>query len=95
MDAEGIFFSAERGIHVLFDIETIVEAFEQDELALQVMAEHRRTDVELILVQLLALPDAVEARRFIASLPREFQHVLVLLYFEVLDGRLAASQTRH
>ncbi len=95
MDAEGIFYSAERGIHLLFEPGIIAEAFAEDGEALHVMAEQRRTDVELVLVQLLALPSASEARQFIAALPRELQHVLVLLYFEVLDGRLGEVATLH
>jgi hypothetical protein len=95
MDAEGILFSAERGIHLLFDTDIIAEAFEQDGETLRALVEARRTDVELVLVQLLTLPSALEARRFISALPRDLQYVLVLLYFELLDGRLGEARTLH
>jgi hypothetical protein len=34
-------------------------------------------------------------RSFVGGLPLEIRHVLVLLYFELLDDRLRDRQTRH
>ena len=95
MDAEGVLLAGERGIHLLFDIETITAAFEQDGEALQQVFARRRLEIESVLAQLLALPTAIDARIFIESLPRELQYVLVLLYFELLDGRLRHRPTVH
>jgi hypothetical protein len=95
MDAEGILQAGERGIHLLFDTDTIAEAFDQDGEMLQEVCRRRRLEIESVLVQLMALPTARDARTFIQSLPRQLQHVLVLLYFELLDGRLRRVHTIH
>jgi hypothetical protein len=51
--------------------------------------------VERAIRGLLAQPDCDAGRAFVATLPRELQYVLVLLYFELLDGRLRRRRTLH
>lgn len=95
MKARGIFFSGERGYHLLFDPETIAETFSQETEVLQEVVSARTEEIETVLVELLSLPNLHEGRSFVQALPRELQHVLVLLYFEILEGRLRRHQTLH
>ena len=88
MDAEGILVAGEHGIHLLFDSSTIGAAFEEDPRALRAVVTARRVEVQAALEAILAVADADQARALIAELPRELRHVLVLLYFEVLERRL-------
>ncbi|MCL4683337.1 hypothetical protein KJ059_01140 [Myxococcota bacterium] len=88
MDAEQIFRAGALGLHLLFDEATIDAAFEQDPGRLRAIVERRRAELQAVLAELLALDRADQARRFIAVLPGELQHVLVVLYFELLSRRL-------
>jgi len=88
MDAERILVAGEHGIHLLFDSATIGAAFEEDPAALRSLVAVRRLEVQAALEAILGVADADQARGLIAELPRELQHVLVLLYFEVLERRL-------
>ena len=63
-------------------------AFEQEAQRLRAVVDREIDSIQRVVQHLLQLPDASEGRDFIAALPRELQYVLVLLYFELLDGRL-------
>lgn len=88
LDAERIFLAGEQGIHLLFDPLTIGAAFAEDPAWLRQIVLRRRAELQAVLVELLALDRADQARRFIEALPRELRHVLVVLYFELLERRL-------
>lgn len=88
MDAEQIFRAGAVGLHLLFEDATIAAAFEQDPERLRATVESRRAELQSVLAEVLALDRAEQARRFIAVLPGELQHVLVVLYFELLGRRL-------
>jgi hypothetical protein len=96
LDADQIFRAGALGLHLLFEEATIDAAFEQDPVRLRTTVEQRRAELQAVLAELLALDRADQARRFIAVLPTELQHVLVVLYFELLSRRLGRSgQTLH
>ncbi len=88
MDTQGLLAASERGLHLLFDIRTVRAAFEQEAQCLRSVVDREIDSIQRVVQHLLQLPDAREGRDFIAGLPRELQYVLVLLYFELLDGRL-------
>jgi hypothetical protein len=88
VDAEHIFRAGEHGTHLLFDRGTIGAAFAEDPARLRTVLARRRAELHAVLVELLALDRADQARRFIAVLPQELRHVLVVLYFELLERRL-------
>jgi hypothetical protein len=88
MDAEHIFVAGEHGIHLLFDEATIGAAFAEDSERLRALVTARRRELQGILGEILAIRRAEQARRFIAALPQELRHVLVLLYFELLERRM-------
>jgi hypothetical protein len=96
VDAEHIFRAGEFGLHLLFEEATIAAALEQDPERLRRTVESRRNELQAVLAEVLALDRAEQARRFIAVLPGELQHVLVVLYFELLGRRLVApGQMQH
>ena len=88
MDTERLLQTGARGVHLLFDEGLIAEAFEQRVEALRGVVEDELEEIEGAVRRLLRLPDAGAGRAFIAGLPRRVQYVLVLLYFELLDGAL-------
>ena len=88
MDAEGILVAGEHGIHLLFDTPTIGAAFAEDPQALRAIVASRRLELRAVLEAILAAPAADQARAFIAELPSELRHILVMLYFELLERRL-------
>ena len=85
----------ERGIHLLFDTPMIEQAFGQDGKTLRRIVETRLEEVHRAVQQLLELGSPDDGRSFVAALPSEVRHVLVLLYFELLDDRLRPRQQRH
>ncbi len=86
MNTQQLLESSALGLHLLFDREQIAEAFEQDGSTLRLTVEAQLDAIQDAVKDLLDLPDARAGRQFIAGLPRPVQHVLVLLYFELLDG---------
>ena len=88
MDTQRLLETGARGLHLLFDREVISEAFEQKAEDLRAVVDRELDEIQHVVQQLLDLPDAGAGRDFIARLPRALQHVIVLLYFELLDGRL-------
>lgn len=88
MIGEGIFLLGERGLHVLFDRDTIEAAFEEDPAALGRIVRAHRDRLEAVLGDILDSDDAGRARATVAELEPALQHVLVHLYFEILGTRL-------
>jgi hypothetical protein len=85
----------ERGIHLLFETPMIEEAFGQDGPTLRRIVSTRLDDVHKAVQRLLELGSPEAGRSFVAGLSPDIRHVLVLLYFELLDDRLRDTQTRH
>jgi len=88
MHGEGIFLLGERGFHLLFDPGTIEAAFGEDPAALREVVTSHRDELEAVLAEILGIADAATARDLIAALPVALRHVLVHLYFEILEGRM-------
>ena len=95
VDTERVLEIGERGIHLLFDRSMITEAFGQDAERLRTAVSGRFEEIHLAVQHLTTLPNAAEGRRFIGGLAPEVRHVLVLLYFELLDGRIRRNPTLH
>jgi hypothetical protein len=95
MDTERLLAVGERGIHLLFDTETIAEAFAQDARELEAVVRGDGAGVERAIRGLLAQPSCGAGRAFVDALPRELRYVLVLLYFELLEGRLRRRCVLH
>jgi hypothetical protein len=95
MDTERLLAAGERGSHLLFDTRTIAEAYSQDARQLEAVVRSDGPAVERAIHGLLAQPTCSAGRVFVESLPRALQYVLVLLYFELLDGRLRRRRILH
>jgi len=95
LDTDRLLEIGERGIHLLFDADTIHTAFEQDAERLRVELAGRVAEVHGAIDQVVRLQSLDEARLFIADLAPAVRHVLVLLYFELLDGRLRTHAPLH
>lgn len=88
MNGEGVFELGERGYHLLFDHATIAAALGTDPDALRAVVVAHRDELEDVLAEILGLADTGAARSLIAALPEGLRHVLVHLYFEILEGRM-------
>jgi hypothetical protein len=88
LNGEGIFDLGERGYHLLFDELTISTALGEDPAALRAVVRAHRDELESVLAEILGIANAGHARVLIAALPQELRHVLVHLYFEILEGRM-------
>jgi hypothetical protein len=95
MDTERLLDVGERGTHLLFDTATIAEAFAQDARELEALVRGDGAGVEAAIRGLLAQPSCEAGRTFVDGLPRALRYVLVLLYFELLEGRLRKHCTLH
>jgi hypothetical protein len=95
MDTNLLMEAGERGIHLLFETETIAEAFRQDADRLRDALSGRLEEVHFVIRSVIKLADANAARDYIAGLPPALRHILVLLYFELLDSRLRRDPTLH
>jgi hypothetical protein len=95
VDTQLLLETGAKGVHLLFDTGTIAEAFAQDARHLEAVVRGDAEGVERAIRGLLAQPTCAAGRAFVGSLPRELQYVLVLLYFELLDGRLRRRRTLH
>jgi len=84
-----------RGIHLLFDAPMIAQAFGQDAPTLRRIVQTRLPEVHHAVERLLEIRSPDTGRDFVARLPEEVRHVVVLLYFELIDDRTRSRQTRH
>ena len=85
----------ERGIHLLFETETIAEAYRQDADCLRHALEGRLEEIHFVIGHVIKLRDANTARDYISGLAPALLYILVLLYFDLLDSRLSQHPTLH
>ena len=95
MDTERLLDIGSRGIHLLFDTDMIVHAFSQDADRLRDELDGRFDEVHFAIDGIVNMEDAEKARQFVQALPDSVRHVLVLLYFELLDGRMRDAAVLH
>ena len=95
MNTDMLMETGERGIHLLFETETIAEAYRQDADCLRDALADRLEEIHFVVRHLVKLRDANMAREYIAGLAPALRHILVLLYFELLDSRLRQRPILH
>jgi hypothetical protein len=88
LNTEFLIAEALKGNHLLFPKERIVEAFSRNLPALQAALEARREEIGRTVSALLSLGSLEQGREFVSSLSRDVQHILILLYFQLLEGVL-------
>jgi hypothetical protein len=91
MDTNRLLDAGECGTHLLFERSEIEEAFSEAAEGLQGIVGARMEEIHAAVENVVSIPDLGAARRFVSSLPSEVRHVLVLLYFELLDSRVRAT----
>ena len=96
LNTEFLMAEALKGNHLLFPNELIAEAFSRNATSLQAALEDRREEIGRTVSALLSLETAEEGRAFVSGLSRDIQHILILLYFQLVDGVLRKRKpTRH
>lgn len=95
MNTENIIKIGVQGIHVLFDNETIVQAFSQDADYLRDEIEKDLNSIQAYVQKLGKAKTIDDARAFLASLPTPIRYLFVLLYFEMIDERLRKQCVFH
>jgi len=85
-----------KGNHLLFGNDRIREAFARQKEALTGLENHRISEVQRAIRELLAIPDFEGKREFIAGLPKETQDILIFLYFQMIERNLVLTHpARH
>jgi hypothetical protein len=77
-----------KGHHLLFPNELICQAFGRNFSALQKTLEGRREEINETVSRLLSVGSLEEGRSYVSSLHPDVQHILILLYFQLVDGVL-------
>jgi len=95
MDTTRLLELGARGVHLLFENEEIEAAFEQDATALRAELAGRAAEVGSAIDALMQLDDLDRGRALIDSLDAQVRHVLVLIYFDLLDTHVRTEATRH
>jgi hypothetical protein len=93
MDTEKLLDLGARGVHLLFANAEIEAAFEQDASSLRDELAGRAAEVQAAIDALMRLDDLDRGRAFIDSLDEEVRHVLVLIYFDLLDTHVRRDAT--
>jgi hypothetical protein len=95
MDTDKLLELGARGVHLLFDNAEIEAAFERDAGALREEIAGRAAEVQAAIDALLALDDLEDGRAFLEGLDEHIRHVLVLIYFDLLDTHVRRDATLH
>jgi hypothetical protein len=93
MDTEQLLTLGARGVHLLFDNAEIEAAFERDAAELREEIAGRYAEVQGAIAALMDLDDVDEGRALIGSLDDGIRHVLVLIYFDLLDSHVRRVAT--
>jgi hypothetical protein len=95
MDTEKLLDLGARGVHLLFGNDEIEAAFERDATALRDEIAGRAAEVQAAIDVLMCLDDLDRSRAFIDGLEPGIRHVLVLIYFDLLDTHVRKAATLH
>jgi len=77
-----------KGNHLLFSKERIIEAFSRSPGTLEHLLQSRRDAINEAVGTLLSQPNLEEGREYVLGLARDDQHILILLYFHLVDSLL-------
>ena len=95
MDTEKLLELGARGVHLLFGNDEIEAAFERDAATLRDELAGRAAEVQSAIDMLMAVDDVDRGRAFIERLDAGIRHVLVLIYFDLLDTHVRRAATLH
>jgi len=83
-----------KGHHILFGNDQIRQAFSKGDVELASMGVELVKEVREALRDVFAISSTEDKRDYIAHLPEEVQHVLVFLYFQILEKNILAQKNR-
>lgn len=83
-----------RGSHLLFDNQIIREAFQKNNEELADLGSERVGELRSVLKEIFQIPDLEGKKEYIADLPEDLQHVLIFLYFQIVEKNLKLNQAR-
>jgi hypothetical protein len=83
-----------QGNHILFDNETIRRAFAKGNGELASLGVERVREVREALRDIFSIPGTEDKRDYIQHLPEEVKHILVFLYFQILEKNILSSKNR-
>ncbi|HLG19865.1 MAG TPA: hypothetical protein VI895_08650 [Bdellovibrionota bacterium] len=75
-----------KGNHLLFNPETIRDAFTKNPEDLKKMFQEKLDEINNALNHTFQLSTFEEKRNYISSLPAEIQHAMIFGYFQLLEG---------
>jgi hypothetical protein len=84
-----------HGNHVLFDTDRIREAFSKKEEELADLGSELVLQVRQAIREVLAIPEFEGKKHYISSLPRDVQHVLIFLYFQMIEKSIYLDQKKY
>jgi len=83
-----------KGHHILFDNEQIRRAFAKGDVELTSLGVDRVHEVREALREIFEMGSTEDRREYIARLPEEIQHILVFLYFQILEKNILAQKNK-
>ncbi len=89
---EYIFSLGMKGNHLLFDNQRIRKAFEKNREELADLGSEKAGELRRVLKEVFQIPNLEGKRDYIAGLPEELQHVLIFLYFQIVEKNLMMNQ---
>ena len=81
-----------NGNHVLFENDRIREAFAKREEELADLGSEHVLQIRQAIREVLAIPEFEGKKQFISALPRDIQHVLIFLYFQMIEKSIYLDQ---
>ncbi len=81
-----------KGHHLLFDHESIKDAFKHKPEELMHTFETKLNEINEVLNEVFALKTFEQKRAYINTLSNEIKNALVYGYFQLLDGRIQGQE---
>ena len=92
---EYVIYLGAQGNHILFDNDSIRETFSKHEHELADLGTELVGQIRDALRMVFQIPEFEDKRDFISSLPRDVQHVLIFLYFQMVEKTVHLNQRRY
>jgi hypothetical protein len=89
---EYVIYLGAQGNHILFDNDRIRETFSKHEHELADLGTELVGQIRDALRMVFQIPEFEDKRDFISSLPRDVQHVLIFLYFQMVEKTVHLNQ---
>jgi hypothetical protein len=83
-----------KGKHLLFENQIIREAFQKNNEELADLGSERVGELRRVLREIFQIPDLEGKKDYISTLPEDTQHVLIFLYFQIVEKNVMMNQNR-